>query len=82
MCYSVKLIDTRVEEVYLAEIPQVSFKFSLSRVKMSEMQSLPCSPHCEFSPYADCLVRMFTFQFAFQIKLHILSGKKSASSRQ
>ena len=35
--FSVKLTGTRVEEMYSAEIPQVSSEFSLSRVKMSEI---------------------------------------------
>ena len=34
---SVKLTGSRVEEMYSAEIPQVSSEFSLSRVKMSEI---------------------------------------------
>ena len=38
-CFSVKLTGTRVEEMYSAEIPQVSSKFSLSRVKRGGFQT-------------------------------------------
>ena len=48
--FSVKLTDTRVDEWNLAEIPPVDPKFSLLRVKVSEISPVEQGGFQTFSP--------------------------------